>query len=90
MSPAEAKLEAIRNVLEELLTSSGSGDPKAYAFNAVGEISAILDMEPMQVLDKLAEQEKRRLARTQKVTDPEKCLCDKVKGDNPYCPWHSQ
>lgn len=60
MSPAEAKLEAIRGVLEELLTSSGSGDPKAFAFQAIGQISAILDMEPMEVLDKLVEQDRRR------------------------------
>lgn len=63
MSPSEMKLEAIKGVVEELLTSSGSGDPKAYAFNAIGRISAILDMEPMEVLDELAEQEKRRRAR---------------------------
>ena len=63
MSPAEMKLQAITNVIEELLTSSGSGDPKAYAFHAIGEISRILDMEPMEVLDEIEKQEQRRRAR---------------------------
>lgn len=61
MNPSDAKLEAITNVVEGLLTSStGSGDPREHAFPALVEIARILGLEPMEVLDVLAEQRNNR------------------------------
>lgn len=58
---AELQVEAVRGVLEELLTGSPSSDVGRWAMHAIGEISRILDMtEPLQVMAELHDQEERR------------------------------
>ena len=44
LSLAEQQIEAIRGVLEELLTTSGSADPRTWGPGLLGELSRILDM----------------------------------------------
>lgn len=61
MSLADLQIAAIRGVLEELLSNSGTGDPRTFAFNAIGQIGAILDMESeYAVVSLLCDQEERR------------------------------
>lgn len=42
---AELQVEAIRRVLEALLSDSPTADPSQWSMHAVGEIGRILDME---------------------------------------------
>lgn len=57
---AELQVEAIRGVIEELLTSSPTDDTQRWAMHAVGEISRILDMQDEQeVINLIVEQDKR-------------------------------
>lgn len=62
---AELQLEAIRGVLEEVLSSSGSAHPGTWGLWLLGEIGRILDMtESAEVMAVLAEQEARRAKET--------------------------
>lgn len=57
---AELQLEAIRGVLEEVLTTSGSPHPEVWGPWLLGELSRILDMTALEVMEVLAGQEERR------------------------------
>jgi hypothetical protein len=58
---ADLQLEAIRGVLEELLTTSGCADPRTWGPGLLGELSHILDMKTgLEVMGVLADQEERR------------------------------
>jgi len=55
------QIEAIKGVIEELLTSSGSDNPQRWAMHAIGEISQVLDMtHELEVMTMLHNQEQRR------------------------------
>jgi len=58
---AELQIEAIRGVLEELLTDSPTADPRQWSMHAIGEISRVLDMQnALEVMGFLTDQEARR------------------------------
>ena len=60
-SLAELQLEAIRGVLEEVLTTSGSANPGTWGLWLLSELSRILDMtQGLEVMGVLADQEERR------------------------------
>lgn len=58
---ADLQVEAIRGLLEEILTTSGSANPATWGPWLLGQISRILDMQhPLDVMGVLADQEERR------------------------------
>src|SRR6185503_12310305 len=64
-SLAELQVEAVKGAVEELLTTSGSADPRTWGPGLLGEISRILDMQHrLGVMGVLADQEERRAQET--------------------------
>lgn len=54
---ADLQVEAIRGVVGELLSSSGSANPGVWGPQLLGQLSRILDMtEPLEVMGVLSEQ----------------------------------
>ncbi len=55
---ADLQVEAVRGVVRELLTSSGSASPAVWAPMLLGQLSRILDAsEPLDVMGILADQQ---------------------------------